>query len=337
MTESIDHRRRLFVGAAAAGAVAAELGLAGPARAAAPAAPLSIRQVRAGELEVGVHEAGPADGIPVLLLHGYPYDVHAYAEVAPLLAARGCRVIVPHLRGYGTTRFLDAATPRTGQQVAVALDAVALLDALGIRRAVVAGFDWGARTACILAALWPERCLGLVSAGGYIITNLAANRHPLPAAAEHAWWYQFYFATERGREGLAANRADIARILWKTNSPKWAFDDATFARTAASFDNPDHVDVVVSNYRWRLGLEPSLAAYEPWERRLATAPVIAVPAITLDGDANGIAPATDGKAQAAKFGGPRTHRIVGGAGHDLPQEAPEAFADAVWTLASRRT
>jgi len=339
MSGSIDNPRRFFLRRAALGALAAELGLARGAQAAAAAAPARpldpVRQVRAGELDVGYRESGPADGIPVLLLHGYPYVIHAYAEVAPLLAARGCRVIVPHLRGHGTTRFLDPATPRTGQQAAVALDAIALLDALGIERAVVAGFDWGARTACILAALWPQRCLGLLSAGGYIMTNVPANRHPLPAAAEHAWWYQFYFATERGREGLAANRADIARILWTTNSPRWRFDDATFARTAASFDNPDHVDIVVSNYRWRLGLEPDQPACEPWQRRLAALPPIAVPTITLDGSANGIAPATDGKAQAAKFTGPRTHAIVD-AGHNLPQEAPQAFAEAAWTLASAR-
>ena len=330
-------QRRSFLGNAAAGLLAAELPFANAAQAAqASVAPLQpIRQIRAGELDVGYFEAGPADGIPVLLLHGYPYDIHSYADAAALLAARGCRVIVPHLRGHGTTRFLDAATPRTGQQAAVALDAIALMDALKIERAVVAGYDWGARTACILAALWPERFIGMVSVGGYIMTNRPANLHPLPATAEHAWWYQFYFATERGREGLAAHRAEIARILWTTNSPQWRFDDATFARTAASFNNPDYVDIVISNYRWRLSLEASEPRYAKWEQQAAALPSISVPTITMDGTANGIAPATDGKAYAAKFTGPRSHRLVD-AGHNLPQEAPQAFADAVLSLAAAR-
>ncbi len=334
MSESINTQRRAFLGSAAAGALAAELGFSSSAQAAGTTAPLqAIRQIRAGELDVGYYEAGPADGIPVLLLHGYPYDIHSYADAAQLLAARGCRVIVPHLRGHGSTRFIDAATPRSGQQAAVALDAIALLDALKIERAVVAGYDWGARTACIMAALWPERCIALLSVGGYIMTNRPANLHPLPAAAEHAWWYQFYFATERGREGLAANRTGIARILWTTNSPQWHYDEATFARTAASFDNPDYVDIVISNYRWRLSLEASEPRYAKWEQQAAALPVISVPTITMDGSLNGIAPATDGKAHAAKFSGPRSHRIVV-AGHNLPQEAPQAFADAVWELAS---
>ena len=334
MTDSIS--RRLFLGGAAAtAATVSQLALPGLARAqsAAPRT-LPVRQIRAGELDVGYHEVGPADGIPVLLLHGYPYDIHSYADVAPILAARGCRVIVPHLRGYGTTRFLDAANPRSAQQAAVALDQIALLDALKIDRAVIAGYDWGARTGCILAALWPERCLGLLSVNGYIMTNLPANRHPLPARAEHGWWYQYYFATERGREGLEANRRDIARILWTTNSPRWKFDDATFDRTAASFDNPDHVQIVIHNYRWRLSLADGFPQYAALEKRLATLPTIGVPTITMDGDSDGVVPATDGKAYAAKFTGPREHLVVT-AGHNVPQEAPQAFADAVWKLATR--
>jgi pimeloyl-ACP methyl ester carboxylesterase len=342
----VDHSRRLFLGRATASLAVAELALLG-ASSAADAAPAAkegagstaapslgpIRQVRAGELDVGYYETGPADGTPVLLLHGYPYDIHSYAEVAPLLAARGLRVIVPHLRGHGSTRFLDSGALRNAQQSAVALDQIALLDALRIDRAFVAGFDWGARTATILGALWPQRTLGLVSVGGYIVTNLATSKQPLPASAEHAWWYQYYFATENGRAGLAANRRDIARILWKTNSPQWNFDEATFSRTAASFDNPDYVDIVIHNYRWRLGLAPGESRFDELEKRIATKPVIPVPAITMDGATNGIVPPGDGKAYAAKFGGPHTHRIVD-AGHNVPQEAPQAFADAVLALAS---
>jgi pimeloyl-ACP methyl ester carboxylesterase len=350
MSNEVNQRRRAFLGGAAASVVAADLALLGVARAAdaQPAArPATagassglptlgpIRQVRAGELDVGYYEAGPVDGIPVLLMHGYPYDIHSYADAAPMLAARGCRVIVPHLRGHGSTRFLDSATPRNAQQSAVALDQIALLDALGIDRAVMAGYDWGARTACNIAALWPQRCLGMLSVGGYIVTNLAASQRPLPAKVEHDWWYQYYFATERGRAGLEANRRDLARILWTNNSPTWKFDDATFNRSAASFDNPDYVDIVIHNYRWRLGLAPGFAKYDEYEKRLATAPVISVPTITMDGDSNGIVPASDGKAYAAKFSGPRSHVVVH-AGHNVPQEAPQAFADAVWTLASAR-
>jgi len=341
MSDRFNNHRRNFLGTAIAGIAAAELAFIGSAHAQpmpSGSAPkrLPVKQIKAGELDVGYHEAGPADGIPVLLMHGYPYDIHSYAEVAPLLAARGCRVIVPHLRGHGTTRFIDSANPRSAQQAAVALDQIALLDALKIDRAVMVGYDWGARTACILAALWPERCLGLLSVGGYIITNLPANRMPLPAKAEHEWWYQFYFATERGRAGLEANRADIARILWASNSPKWNFDEATFQRSAASFDNPDYVAIVIHNYRWRLGLANGFPQYDAWEKQLAALPVVPVPTITMDGDSNGILPPSDGKAQAAKFSGPRSHRIVK-AGHNVPQEAPQAFADAVWSLASART
>jgi pimeloyl-ACP methyl ester carboxylesterase len=269
----------------------------------------------------------------VLLMHGFPYDIHSYAEVAPLLAAQGCRVIVPHLRGHGSTRFLDLAAPRNAQQSAMALDQIALLDALDVQRAVVAGCDWGARTACVLAALWPERCLGLVSAGGYLVTSLAANRMPLPARREQEEWYQFYFATERGRAGLMANRNDIARILWTTNSPKWRWDDATFNRSAASFDNPDCCDIVVHHCRWRLSLAPGQPEFDELEARLAPRPVIRVPAVTLDGRDDGIAPPSDGLIQAELFAAPRRHWVVD-AGHNLPQEAPQAFADAVMSLAS---
>lgn len=347
MTEAINHPRRFFLGSAAAGIATAEMLLMGNAQAqgasvsgttaAARPKPLApIQQIRAGELDIGYYEAGPIDGPPVLLLHGFPYDIHSYADVAPLLAARGCRVIVPHLRGYGTTRFLDSATPRTAQQSAVAADAIALMDALKIDRAVLAGYDWGARTACIVAALWPERCAGLVSVNGYLIQDIAHAGVPIPAKIESGLWYQYYFATERGRAGLTANRRDFARVTWVRNSPTWKFDDATFERSAAAFDNPDYVEIVIHNYRFRLGLAPGIAKYEALERRLAALPVIGVPTITLDGDSDGVAPVTDGKAQAAKFSGPRSHRVVPGVGHNLPQEAPQAFSDAVFDLVSLR-
>lgn len=338
------HRRRLL-GGLLAGAAAGEFTLLSRAEAQTSVVPPAradtqrmqpIRQIRAGELDVGYYETGPANGTPVLLLHGYPYDIHSFVEVAPLLAMKGYRVIVPHLRGHGTTRFLDAATFRSGQQSAVALDQIALLDALHIERAVIAGYDWGARTACIMAALWPQRCLGLLSVNGYIVNNLAANLRPLPAQAEHGWWYQYYFATDRGREGLRANRRDIARILWKTNSPRWNFSDASFERTASSFDNPDYVDIVVHNYRWRLSLVEGDPRFAEWERRLAAQPTIGIPTITMDGDSDGVVPATDGKAQAARFTGSRRHLVVN-AGHNVPQEAPQAFTDAVSTLASQQT
>ncbi len=340
--QPINRQRRHLLGGAAASLAAVQLAFMGSAQAAGIGASAGttrklepIRQIKAGELDVGYYEAGPADGIPVLLLHGYPYDIHSYADVAPLLAARGCRVIVPHLRGHGSTRFLDSANPRSAQQAAVALDQIALLDALGIDRAVIVGYDWGARTGCIMAALWPERCIGLLSVNGYIMTNRPGNQKPLPAKVELGWWYQYYFATERGRLGLEANRRDIARILWSTNSPKWAYDDATFERTAASFDNPDYVQIVIHNYRWRLGLADGFPQYEAYEKRLAAFPSIKVPTITMDGDSDGVVPATDGTAYAAKFTGPRTHLVVN-AGHNVPQETPQVFADAVWKLASAR-
>jgi pimeloyl-ACP methyl ester carboxylesterase len=288
-----------------------------------------IVQVEAGELSVGLADLGPADGPAVLLLHGWPYDVHSYADAAPLLAAAGYRVLVPHLRGYGTTTFRSPEAFRNGQQAVFALDAIALMDALGIADAVVAGFDWGARTANILAALWPERVRGHVAVSGYLIGSRAANAQPLPPAAELAWWYQFYFATERGRAGYERHRGEFARLIWQTASPNWAFDDATFARSAASFDNPDHVDIVIHNYRWRLGLAPGEPRYDDLERQLAAGPQIRVPTITLEGDANG-APHPDPSSYATKFTAKYTHHtIAGGVGHNLPQEAPEPFVDAI--------
>jgi pimeloyl-ACP methyl ester carboxylesterase len=288
-----------------------------------------LKQVDAGVLDVGYAEAGPADGPAVVLLHGWPYDIHSYVEVAPLLAAAGYRVLVPYLRGYGTTRFLSAATFRNGQQSALGVDVVALMDALGLERAIVAGCDWGARTANIVAALWPERCKAMVSVIGYLIGSPAANKLPLPPSAELQWWYQYYFATERGRAGYERYRNDFAKLIWQIASPRWDFDEATFDRTAQSFDNPDHVDIVIHNYRWRLGLADGEPDYEDLERRLAEAPVITVPAITLEGAANG-APHPDPAVYAEKFTGKYTHRLIGGGvGHNLPQEAPQAFADAV--------
>jgi pimeloyl-ACP methyl ester carboxylesterase len=289
----------------------------------------TLKQVDAGLLNVGYAEAGPADGPVVLLLHGWPYDIHSYADVAPMLAAEGYRAIIPYLRGYGTTRFLSEDTFRNGQPSVLAVDAIALMDALDIDQAVVAGFDWGARTADIVAALWPERCRALVSVSGYLIGSREAGKLPLPPEAELQWWYQFYFATERGRAGYEKYRHEFAKLIWRTASPQWDFDDATFTRSAASFDNPDHVAVAIHNYRWRLGLAEGEAEYDELERRLAEGPLITVPAITLEGDANG-APHPDPSAYAEKFSGRYSHRTIeGGIGHNLPQEAPEAFARAI--------
>ena len=288
-----------------------------------------LKQIDAGMLNVGFAEAGPADGRVVLLLHGWPYDIHTYVDVAPLLAAQGYRAIVPYLRGYGTTRFLRENTVRNGQPSVVAVDTVALMDALGIEQAVLAGCDWGARTADIVAALWPERCKALVSVSGYLIGSQEANRMPLPPEAELQWWYQYYFATERGRAGYEKYRHEFAKLVWRLASPKWNFDDATFDRSAASFDNPDHVDIVIHNYRWRLGLAEGEPEYDVLEKQLAEGPVITVPTITLEGDANG-AFHPDPSAYATKFSGRYSHRTIqGGIGHNLPQEAPEAFAQAV--------
>jgi len=291
-----------------------------------PLAP--IRQIEAGELSVGFADLGPTTGPAVLLLHGWPYDIHSYAEAAPALADAGYRVLVPHLRGHGTTRLLPGAR-QNAQQAVFATDALALLDALEVQDAVVAGFDWGARTANILAVIAPDRVRAHVSVSGYLIGSQAANALPLPPAAELAWWYQFYFATERGRAGYAANRVEFARLIWHSASPMWAFDEATFARTLASLENPEHVDVVIANYRWRLGLASGDPRLDDLEHRLAAAPPIGVPTITLEGDANG-APHPDASAYASKFTGPYEHRVIsGGVGHNLPQEAPGAFCRAV--------
>jgi pimeloyl-ACP methyl ester carboxylesterase len=289
----------------------------------------TLKQVDAGPLSVGYAEAGPADGPPVLLLHGWPYDIYSFAEATPVLAAAGYRVIVPFVRGYGTTRFLSAGTPRNGQQAVLAADVIALMDALSIERAILAGFDWGGRSADIVAAVWPDRCSGLVSVSGYLIGSQQATAAPLPPQAELAWWYQFYFATERGRAGYEKYRRDFAKLIWQLASPKWAFDDATFERSAAAFDNPDHVAIAIHNYRWRLSLAEGEPAYDDLERQLASFPDIAVPTITLEGDANG-APHPEPSTYAGKFSGKYEHRLIeGGIGHNLPQEAPQAFAQAV--------
>ena len=288
-----------------------------------------MKQIDAGVLNVGYVEAGPADGPAVILLHGWPYDIHSFVDVAPLLAEAGHRVIVPHLRGYGTTRFLSSDTFRNGQQSLLALDIPALMDALEIEKAILAGFDWGARTANIIAALWPERCKAMVSVSGYLIGSPEANKMPLPPEAELEWWYQYYFSTERGRAGYNANRHDFAKLIWQTASPKWDFDDATFDCSAASFEIPDHVSIVIHNYRWRLGLAEGEPKYDDLEKRLAERPVITVPTITLEGDANG-APHLNARSYAKEFSGKYAHRIIeGGVGHNLPQEAPQAFAEAV--------
>ena len=289
----------------------------------------ALKQINAGVLSVGYAEAGPARGPAVILLHGWPYDIHSFADVTPVLASRGYRVIVPYLRGYGTTRFLSDASPRNGQQAALGVDTIALIDALGIGQAIIGGFDWGARSADVVAALWPDRCKALVSVSGYLIGSQAANKAPLAPRAEYAWWYQYYFATERGRAGYDTYRRDFSKLIWQLASPKWAFDDATFARSAVAFDNPDHVAIVIHNYRWRIALAPGEPQYDDLERQLAGAPAIAVPTISLEGDANG-APHPDPDAYASKFSGKYAHRTIsGGVGHNLPQEAPQAFAQAI--------
>ncbi|MBU3078832.1 alpha/beta fold hydrolase [Sphingomonas quercus] len=333
--DTIDSSRRALV---AGGAASLFLPFAGSVLAAAPAqgegndahlGSLPLRQIAAGDLDCGYADLGPRRGPVALLLHGWPYDIHSFAEVAPLLVTAGYRVIIPYLRGYGTTRFRSADILRNGQQAALAADVVALLDALGIGEAVVAGFDWGARTANILAALWPDRCRAHVSVSGYLIGSQKVNALPLAPEAELAWWYQFYFATERGRLGYDRNRVTFNRLIWRLASPRWDFSDAVYQRTAAAFDNPDHVAIVIDNYRWRLGLAAGEARYDRLEQRLAEAPPIAVPTITLEGDANG-APHPPAAAYAAKFTGRYAHReITGGIGHNLPQEAPRAFAEAI--------
>jgi pimeloyl-ACP methyl ester carboxylesterase len=340
----IDASRRRLFGVAAAALAVAPFAMARTANAQTTGAPpagivpagsgthtsfRSLKQVDAGALNVGYAEDGPAGGPAVVLLHGWPYDIHCYVDVAPLLASAGYRVIVPYLRGYGATRFRSDATPRNGQQAVIATDVIALMDALKIDKAIVAGCDWGARTANIVAALWPQRCKAMVSVSGYLIGSQEANRMPLPPKAELDWWYQFYFATERGRAGYEKYRREFSRLIWQLASPKWSFDDATFDRSAASFDNPDHVDIVIHNYRWRLGLADGETQYDALEKQLAAGPAITVPTITLEGDANG-APHPAASAYARKFSGRYAHRVVsGGIGHNLPQEAPRAFAQAV--------
>ena len=344
MSEDIDHHRRRFLGTAAMTIAAAQLvmtGFAGAQSGSARPAVLPaikpgtntsfgpLKQIDAGVLNVGYAEAGPADGRVVILLHGWPYDIYSYVDVAPLLASAGYRVIIPYLRGYGTTRFLASETVRNGQQSVIAVDIIALMDALKIEKATIAGYDWGARTANIIAALWPERCKAMVSVSGYLIGSVAANKMPLPPKAELQWWYQYYFATERGRAGYEQHRHDFAKLIWQTASPKRDFDDATFNRSAAAFDNPDHVSIVIHNYRWRLGLAEGEPKYDDLEKRLVEGPVITVPTITLEGDANG-APHPDPSSYAKKFSGKYANRIItGGVGHNLPQEAPQAFAEAV--------
>jgi pimeloyl-ACP methyl ester carboxylesterase len=336
-------RRRLF-GIAAATVVAAEFGAVRSTKAQSSHVQTTnmstngqttstsfgtLKQINAGLLHIGYAEAGPADGHAVLLLHGWPYDIHSYANVAPLLASEGYRVIVPYLRGYGATRFLSTETARNGQQAVIAVDMIAMMDALKIEKATIGGFDWGARTANIIAVLWPERCKAMVSVSGYLIGSQKANEAPLPPKAELAWWYQYYFATERGRGGYDMYRHDFDKLIWQLASPKWNFDDATYDRTAASFNNPDHVSIVIHNYRWRLGLAPGEAKYDGLENKLAQFPVVTVPTITLEGDANG-APHPEAASYRDKFSGRYAYRLIrGGIGHNLPQEAPQAFAQAV--------
>jgi pimeloyl-ACP methyl ester carboxylesterase len=335
--EAINRDRRRFFGTAVMTIATAQFAFSGSAGAQAatagvPAAHTSfgpLKQIDAGVLNIGYAEAGPADGPAVILLHGWPYDIYSYVDVAPLLAQAGYRVIVPYLRGYGTTRFLSQNTFRNGQQSVLALDVIALMDALKIEKATIAGYDWGGRTANIVAAFWPERCKAMVSVSGYLIGSQELNKTPLPPKAELQWWYQYYFATERGQAGYEKYRRDFAKLIWQIASPKWDFDDATFDRSAAAFDNPDHVAIVIHNYRWRLGLAAGEAQYDDLEKRLAAGPIIKVPTITMEGDANG-APHPDSKLYANKFSGKYAHRIItGGIGHNLPQEAPQAFAEAV--------
>jgi pimeloyl-ACP methyl ester carboxylesterase len=343
MHEDINHLRRRFFGTAAVTVAAAQLGLIGSADAQSKAKATTlpaikpgtntsfaaIKQIDAGVLNIGYAEAGPADGPVVILLHGWPYDIYSFVDVTPMLASAGYRVIVPYVRGYGSTKFLSSDTIRNGQPSAVAADTIALMDALKIQKATLAGFDWGARTANIVAALWSERCKAMVSVSGYLIGSQEGGKMPLPPSAELQWWYQFYFATDRGRDGYDKYRHDFSKLIWQLASPKWKFDDATFDRSAKAFDNPDHVAIVVHNYRWRLGLTAGESKYDDLEMKLAKAPVIAVPTITMEGDANG-APHPEPSAYAKMFSGKYAHRtITGGIGHNLPQEAPHAFAEAV--------
>ena len=330
MSHNIDCDRRRFLGAALMALGTPLTAISGTSRSNDSLG--TLKQVVAGVLNVGYVDAGPSAGRPVILVHGWPYDIHSFVDVVPLLASAGYRVIVPYLRGFGTTSFLSSDTVRNGQQAALARDVIALMDALGIEKALVAGFDWGARTANILAVLWPDRCKGIVAVSGYLIANREVNRQPLTPQAEYAWWYQYYFATDRGERGYAQYRREFSKLIWTLASPKWRFDDATFERAARSFDNPDHVAIVIHNYRWRLGLGAGESQYDGLEATLAKAPVISVPAVTLQGDADG-APHPDSRLYAKKFSGPYVHRVVaGGVGHNLPQEAPRAFADAVFEV-----
>lgn len=344
MLDRIDEDRRRFFGGAAMTIAAAQFSLntSAEAQATKPASTVlpiqtsfpPLKQINAGLLNVGYAEVGPINGPAVILLHGWPYDIYSFVDVAPPLAAAGYRVIVPYLRGYGTTRFLSEATVRNGQPSALATDIIALMDELKIEKATIAGFDWGARTANIIAALWPERCKAMVSVSGYLIGSQAAGKKPLPPKAELQWWYQFYFATERGRQGYETYRREFSRLIWQIASPRWQFDDATFNRSAASFDNPDHIAIVIHNYRWRLGLAKGEARFDHLEKRLAQNPVISVPTITLEGDANG-APHPEPSSYAKMFSGRYSHRTVaGGIGHNLPQEAPNAFSDAILAISS---
>jgi len=334
--------RRRFLGTVAASLAAARLGMPRSARASSvrsaadddaggragsPTAFADVKQIDAGLLDIGYADAGPANGPAVVLLHGWPYDIHSYLDVSSLLAAKGYRVIVPYLRGYGTTRFLSSDTVRNAQQSVVALDVIHLMDALHIQKAIIGGFDWGSRTAAVMGALWPERCKALVCVSGYLVTSLTANRQPLPPAEEYGWWYQYYFATERGAIGYAKNRNEFNRLIWKNTSPQWNFDPVTFDRTAASFDNPDHVAIVIHNYRWRLSLANGERQYEELEQRLSARPVITVPTITIASDFDGAG--ADGSAYVKQFVGKYSHRILEGVGHNVPQEAPREFARAI--------
>jgi len=344
MSENIDYHRRRFLSTVAGTIAASSIGVRSasaqtnktradvpPSKPRSNTSIAPIKQISAGLLSIGYAEAGPAAGPAVILLHGWPYDIHSYVDVAPLLASSGYRVIVPYLRGYGSTRFLSNETFRNGQQSAVALDIIALMDALKINKAIFGGFDWGARTVDIIAALWPERCKGIVAVSGYLITNIKANQQPLPPTAEWGWWYQYYFSTERGQLGYSKYTYEFNKLIWKNVSPKWDFDDATYDRTAASFKNPDHVNIVIHNYRWRLGLAKGEPQYDELEQKLFEGPTITVPAITIASDFDG--PAADGKSYANKFSGKYSHRILRGIGHNVPQEAPEALAKAVVDVA----
>ena len=345
MSPDFNRQRRRFFGIAAMTVASAQFGMAAIANAQSSGAPsgsakavartsfAALKQIKAGVLDIGYAEAGPVDGPVVLLVHGWPYDIYSYVDVVPILADAGYRIIVPYLRGYGTTRFLSDETPRNGQQAALAADMIAFMDALGIEKAILGGYDWGARTVNIMAALWPERCKAMVSVSGYLIGSQEINRKPLAPKSELSWWYQFYFATERGRLGYAANTHEFAKLIWQTASPTWKFDDATFDRSAAAFDNPDHVDITIHNYRWRLGLAEGEAKYDAYEKQLAMGPIITIPTITMEGDENA-APHPQPSSYAKRFSGKYEHRdVMGGIGHNLPQEAPQAFAQAILDVA----